>query len=522
MPNFEHFRQASRIMNFTGGRKPWYSVIENAGQPAKVTIFDEIGWQGVTAADFVAEIDKIKGPVNLHLASEGGEVFDGLQIYNSLIQRGGGVSVFVESLAASIASIIAQAADPGKLLIAETASMMIHDAQGMAGGSPAELGKMMAILETQSENLAGIYARRTGQTAAHWRDLMRAETWYTGQAAVDAGLADGLIPSRPASATARLTGAGITNAASVPWVRTQEPLHRPVTTRHSHDHAAHGAGDHDDGLHLHEHEHGPDDGHHMHDHEHGAGMGNEHHDQPDTIEAGIAYAKSGTEITGAASVPYAESNYRHVPVTVTHEHDHAAHGDDDHDDGVHSHRHAHVNSAHHDHHDLSGHARFDPDHDGDDDSTPEGDTDHDFWTPDGKRIGGLDGTKILNADGWDGNAAMTAASNSKNPASAFREICAGKRSGDPSERQTWALPHHARPGAAPSPGGVRAALARFSSAQGLINKDAALAHLHAHMKAISPDWKPEDGFEPEVFGDYTDEEIQQFAQVWAEALKGAK
>jgi len=101
--------------------------------------------------------------------------------------------------------------------------------------------------------------------------------------------------------------------------------------------------------------------------------------------------------------------------------------------------------------------------------------------------------KAVDNSAWDGNAAMTAASNASNPASAFAAICAGRREGDPSERQTWALPHHKRPGAAPNAAGVRNARARFGQTEGLINRAAAGAHLERHMATIqeASDMDPE-------------------------------
>jgi HK97 family phage major capsid protein/HK97 family phage prohead protease len=85
---------------------------------------------------------------------------------------------------------------------------------------------------------------------------------------------------------------------------------------------------------------------------------------------------------------------------------------------------------------------------------------------------------------WDGNQAMVDAGAADDPAAAFAAICAGKRAGDPSQRQTWALPHHAHPGDPPNAAGVRDAESRIGQAQGLINKSAAQAHLDAHMATI--------------------------------------
>src|SRR6266508_1873201 len=86
---------------------------------------------------------------------------------------------------------------------------------------------------------------------------------------------------------------------------------------------------------------------------------------------------------------------------------------------------------------------------------------------------------------WDGSAAMA----SCDTASCFESICAGRREGDPDLRSTWALPHHDRSGAPPNAAAVRNSLARFDQTEGLVNRDAARAHLEAHMRQINPDYE---------------------------------
>jgi phage head maturation protease len=87
---------------------------------------------------------------------------------------------------------------------------------------------------------------------------------------------------------------------------------------------------------------------------------------------------------------------------------------------------------------------------------------------------------------WDGGAAMSGCAKADNPASAYGAICAGKKTGDPALQSSWALPHHSHPGDPPNAAGVRNALSRLPQTQGLTNRQAAQAHLEAHMKVISP------------------------------------
>lgn len=202
------FRTTRQIANLRQGRNDWYRIKAQADGPVQVHIFDEVGYFGVTAKDFTSDLAQIKGDLEVHLNTPGGEVFDGIAIFNALKQRDGIVRVVIDSLAASIGSVIAMAADPGQLVIAKNASMMIHDGFGMGIGNAADLRDLADLLDKTSDNIAGIYADRTGQPASQWRDAMLAETWYIGQEAVDAGLADfvqGAEPAEPAALTLAAT-----------------------------------------------------------------------------------------------------------------------------------------------------------------------------------------------------------------------------------------------------------------------------------------------------------------------------
>lgn len=184
------FRTTRTIANLRQGRNDWYRIKAQAGGPTVIHVFDEIGYFGITAQDFVTDLADVKGDLDVHLATPGGEVFDGIAIYNALKNHDGLVRVTVDSLAASIGSVIAMAADPGNLIIAKNGSMMIHDGFGMGIGNAGDLRELADLLDKTSDNIASIYADRTGLPAAQWREAMLAETWYVGQEAVDSGLAD--------------------------------------------------------------------------------------------------------------------------------------------------------------------------------------------------------------------------------------------------------------------------------------------------------------------------------------------
>jgi ATP-dependent protease ClpP protease subunit len=156
---------------------------------ARLDIFDEIGFWGVDASEFNRQLQAVgQRDLTVHINSPGGDVFDGIAITNMLRAHPGNVHVVIDGHAASAASFIAMA---GKTVTAMPNSMvMIHDASGMCFGNEAETRDMADLLGKVSQNLASIYAGRAGGTADEWRAAMKAETWYTADEAVEAGLAD--------------------------------------------------------------------------------------------------------------------------------------------------------------------------------------------------------------------------------------------------------------------------------------------------------------------------------------------
>jgi ATP-dependent protease ClpP protease subunit len=176
----------------------WYRITNAAGEAgsaATVVIYDEIGFWGVSAAQFMDELRAITAPaIDLRLNSPGGDVFDGIAIHNVLRSHSARVTTYVDSLAASIASVIALAGDT--IVMQPHSQLMIHESSGLTIGAAADMREMADLLDRQSDNIAGIYAERAGGDVVAWREAMRAETWYTAQEAVDAGLAD-RVAERP-------------------------------------------------------------------------------------------------------------------------------------------------------------------------------------------------------------------------------------------------------------------------------------------------------------------------------------
>jgi ATP-dependent protease ClpP protease subunit len=172
--------------------KPWYSFQASADQSrkAKVMIYDAIGgWFGVQTSQFVKELNALDvDEIELHLNSPGGAAFDGIAIHNALRQHQAKVTVIVDGLAASAASIVAMGGD--EVVMARGSQLMIHDATAIAWGNAATQRKTAAVLDKLSDGMAEVYAAKAGGEATEWRAAMLAETWYNADEAVTAGLAD--------------------------------------------------------------------------------------------------------------------------------------------------------------------------------------------------------------------------------------------------------------------------------------------------------------------------------------------
>lgn len=177
--------------------RPWYRIANLSADTVEVSIFDEIGWFGITAADFARDLEAVAAQrITLRLNSPGGDVFDGVAIYNALARHPATVDVVVDGLAASIASVIAMSGDT--IAMSAAGRMMIHDALTLTVGNAAELRATADLLDSISSTIADVYAARAGGTADEWRARMVAETWFTADEARTAGLIDSVVPLKGA------------------------------------------------------------------------------------------------------------------------------------------------------------------------------------------------------------------------------------------------------------------------------------------------------------------------------------
>lgn len=164
-----------------------------------ISVYDVIGqdyWsgEGVTAKRIAGALRGMgKGPVTVNVNSPGGDMFEGLAIYNLLREHDGEVTVKVLGVAASAASIIAMAGDT--VQIARSAFFMVHNAWVVAAGNRHDLTEIAATLKPFDDAMASIYAARTGDEIKAMGKLMDAESWIGGESAIERGFADELLPS---------------------------------------------------------------------------------------------------------------------------------------------------------------------------------------------------------------------------------------------------------------------------------------------------------------------------------------
>ncbi len=172
----------------------WYNIQNKAGETADVYIFDEIGTYGITAQEFITDIKDLKDtPINLRINSLGGDVFDGMAMYNVIKRREAKTTVYIEGIAASIATIISLGAD--EVVMAENSLFMIHNAWGGTMGEAKDMRKTAETLEKITGELTDIYRKKTGLSYDALAEMMDEETWLNANEALEMGFIDTISDS---------------------------------------------------------------------------------------------------------------------------------------------------------------------------------------------------------------------------------------------------------------------------------------------------------------------------------------
>ena len=170
--------------------EPEQRILTLNGTIAEESWFDD----DITPQLFREELNAGSGDITVWINSPGGDCVAAAQIYNMLMDYRGSVTVKIDGIAASAASVIAMAGT--RVLVSPVSMMMIHNPATMAMGDAAEMQKAIAMLDEVKESIINAYEIKTGMSRAKLSHLMDAETWMDAHTAVDLGFADEIM-TRP-------------------------------------------------------------------------------------------------------------------------------------------------------------------------------------------------------------------------------------------------------------------------------------------------------------------------------------
>ena len=185
--------------------KSWYSIsaaINN--QPVEIAIYDIIGYWGISAKSFLDEA-KAKGVfdaknIDIRIHSPGGDVMDGLAIYNTLSRLTANIRIFIDGIAASMASVIACLPN-AKVYMPENAWLMVHKPWCGTAGNADDMRGMADFLDRNEVMMLSAYEKKTGKSREEIAALLTEETWIDGKQAIELGFADYLEAPLQAAAS---------------------------------------------------------------------------------------------------------------------------------------------------------------------------------------------------------------------------------------------------------------------------------------------------------------------------------
>lgn len=189
-------RQATQVKK----TESWFRMAARGETEAEIYIYDEIGFQGVSAKQFISDLQalgEIKH-INLHINSPGGSIFEGIAIFNALKYHPAAITVHVDGVAASMASVIAMVGNP--VIMPANSFMMIHKPWAVAGGDADDMRDFAELLDKTEAVLIPAYAAKTGLAHEVIAGMLKEETWMDGTQCVSLGFADQLAPAVQAMA----------------------------------------------------------------------------------------------------------------------------------------------------------------------------------------------------------------------------------------------------------------------------------------------------------------------------------
>ena len=175
-------------------KKFWNWVKNEDGRTLHLDgVIAEESWFGdeVTPKQFKSELNNDGGNITVWINSPGGDVFAASQIYNMLMDYKGHVTVKIDGIAASAASVIAMAG--GEVQMSPVSMMMIHNPMTIAFGDTAEMKKAIQMLSEVKESIINAYELKTGLSRTKLSHMMDDESWFNSKKAVELGFADAIM-----------------------------------------------------------------------------------------------------------------------------------------------------------------------------------------------------------------------------------------------------------------------------------------------------------------------------------------
>jgi ATP-dependent protease ClpP protease subunit len=200
--NDKNAEAISRIWGKSLDKPDWYSIAAQAEDETEIIIYDVIGWPFVDADAFVRDLANIKtNKITVRINSPGGDIDDGLAIFNSLSAHKAKVTTRIEGIAASISSVIALAGD--EVQAYKNTMYMIHDPWVLVVGNQYLLRDIADVLEKYGKNMIDIYADNGNVGKRDLKQMMQDETWFTAKEAQERGFIDTVLDAGGAEGLAK-------------------------------------------------------------------------------------------------------------------------------------------------------------------------------------------------------------------------------------------------------------------------------------------------------------------------------
>lgn len=196
--SYRNSKNAEAIANFWGkslDKPDWYKIEAKSDEEIEIFIYDVIGYPYTDVSGLIQYLGSVKDKkILIRINSPGGDVFDGMALYNAIAAHPGGVITRIESLAASIGSVIAVA---GKEVQAyKNTMMMIHNSWVLAMGNQYGLQEIIEIMQKVDENLIEAYTGKSKMGKREVAQMMKDTTWLNAKEMKEKGLIDTIIDGK--------------------------------------------------------------------------------------------------------------------------------------------------------------------------------------------------------------------------------------------------------------------------------------------------------------------------------------